>query len=75
MKPIYFSASTEFQCEPNPWTPEHFFAAAVASRLIITTFLSGSEELLYTNGSKHSPRIKLKHWVTADEVPQKTQTG
>jgi organic hydroperoxide reductase OsmC/OhrA len=34
--PIAFSAPPEFQGVPGTWTPEHFFAAAVASCFVST---------------------------------------
>lgn len=41
-EPVRFSAPPEFMGEAGTWTPEHFFAAAVASCLV-TTFRAIAE--------------------------------
>jgi len=41
-QPIDFSAPVEFQGQAGMWTPEHFFAAAVAG-CFVTTFIAIAE--------------------------------
>ncbi|MGH9602249.1 MAG: OsmC family protein [Terriglobales bacterium] len=64
-EPLVFSAPTEFGGEPNQWTPEHMFVAAVSS-CFVTTFgvIAGLSKF---------PFAELE--VTAEGVLEKEEGG
>ncbi len=64
-EPLVFSAPPEFGGEPNQWTPEHMFVAAVSS-CFVTTFgvIAGLSKF---------PFLELE--VTAEGVLEKEEGG